>query len=182
MKSVLVFVAAFVVAAAASTGAKRMMTERGAMPPATVDSANPAAAGDSSGTDTNYMGSSVPGQTVNAAIHDSSATDAAPMALTNATTDAAVRPTSGAATTATAATHPDTAVEASERRLARVFASMDAKQAARVLEHMADTDAEVILSYVGTRQAASIMAELPPERVATLSKMAIKDAQSGGRR
>ena len=63
---------------------------------------------------------------------------------------------------------------ASERRIAKVFTSMDAKQAAKVLEHMADSDVEIILGYVGPRQAASILAALPPERVATLSKIAMQ--------
>jgi flagellar motility protein MotE (MotC chaperone) len=64
--------------------------------------------------------------------------------------------------------------EASERRVAKVFTSMDAKQAAKVLEHMTDNDVHVILGYVGPRQAASIMAALPPERVAKLSKLAMQ--------
>jgi flagellar motility protein MotE (MotC chaperone) len=51
---------------------------------------------------------------------------------------------------------------------------MEPKQAAKVLDHMSDNDVEIILGYVGPRQAASIMAELPPERVATLSKMAMQ--------
>ena len=51
---------------------------------------------------------------------------------------------------------------------------MDAKQAAKVLEHMTDGDVHIILGYVGPRQAASIMAALPPERVATLSKLAMQ--------
>ena len=69
---------------------------------------------------------------------------------------------------------PDSVVEASERRLAKVFTAMEPKQAAKVLEHMADADVQIILGYVGPRQAASIMAELPPERVATLSKRSMQ--------
>jgi flagellar motility protein MotE (MotC chaperone) len=59
-----------------------------------------------------------------------------------------------------------------------VFTSMDAKQAAKVLEHMSDGDVQIILGYVGVKQAAQIMAALPPERVATLSKLAM---QPGGK-
>jgi flagellar motility protein MotE (MotC chaperone) len=69
---------------------------------------------------------------------------------------------------------PDTA----ERRVAKVFTSMDATQAAKVLEHMSDGDVQIILGYVGVKQAAAIMAALPPERVATLSKLAMR---SGGK-
>jgi len=65
---------------------------------------------------------------------------------------------------------PDTA----ERRVAKVFTSMDAKQAAKVLEHMSDGDVQIILGYVGVKQAAAILAALPPERVATLSKIAMR--------
>ena len=62
---------------------------------------------------------------------------------------------------------------ASERRLSKVFTSMEAKQAAKVLEHMADMDVHIILGYVGPRQAASIMAGAARERVAKLSKIAM---------
>ena len=51
---------------------------------------------------------------------------------------------------------------------------MEAKQAAKVLEHMSDGDVQIILGYVGPRQAAAIMAEMPPERVATLSKLELQ--------
>ena len=68
----------------------------------------------------------------------------------------------------------DSVVGASERRLAKVFTAMEAKQAAKVLQHMEDGDVQIILGYVGPRQAASILAELPPQRVATLSKRAMQ--------
>ena len=51
---------------------------------------------------------------------------------------------------------------------------MEPKQAAKVLEHMTNSDIHIILGYVGPRQAAAIMAELPPERVAVLSKLAMQ--------
>lgn len=51
---------------------------------------------------------------------------------------------------------------------------MEAKQAAKVLEHMSDGDVQIILGYVGPRQAAAILAEMPPQRVATLSKMSMQ--------
>jgi flagellar motility protein MotE (MotC chaperone) len=58
--------------------------------------------------------------------------------------------------------------------LSKVFTAMEPKQAAKVLEHMSDGDVQVILGYVGPRQAASIMAEMPPQRVATLSKLSMQ--------
>ena len=65
----------------------------------------------------------------------------------------------------------DTAIVASQRRVAKIFTSMDAKAAAKVLVQMSDNDIHVILGYVGAKQAAQIMTELPPERVAKLSKL-----------
>lgn len=65
----------------------------------------------------------------------------------------------------------DTAVQASQRRVAKIFTSMDAKAAAKVLEQMNDNDIHIILGYVGPKQAASILTALPPERVAKLSKL-----------
>lgn len=65
----------------------------------------------------------------------------------------------------------DTAVIASQRRVAKIFTSMDAKAAAKVLEQMNDNDIHVILGYVGAKQAAQILAVMPPERVAKLSKL-----------
>jgi flagellar motility protein MotE (MotC chaperone) len=48
---------------------------------------------------------------------------------------------------------------------------MDAKAAAKILVQMNDNDIHVILGYVGAKQAAQILAALPPERVAKLSKL-----------
>jgi hypothetical protein len=67
----------------------------------------------------------------------------------------------------------DSIVDASERRIAKVFTAMDAKQAAKVLEHMTDSDVQVILGYVGPKQAAAIMVAMPPERAAKLGKAAM---------
>jgi hypothetical protein len=77
-----------------------------------------------------------------------------------------------AASRAMAAPAPvDTALIASQRRVAKIFTSMDAKAAAKILEQMSDTDVHIILGYVGAKQAAQILSALPPERVAKLSKL-----------
>jgi MgtE-like protein len=76
-----------------------------------------------------------------------------------------------AAKVAAAPAPVDTAAIAAQRRVAKIFTSMDAKAAAKVLVQMSDNDIHVILSYVGPKQAAQIMTELPPERVAKLSKL-----------
>src|SRR5262249_6126902 len=104
----------------------------------------------------------------NAAPSGANTANASKSAASSKSTTAATK----SATPASAATQSgDTA---SERRLSKVFTAMEPKQAAKVLEHMADGDVLVILGYVGPRQAASIMAELPPERAAKLSKLELQ--------
>jgi flagellar motility protein MotE (MotC chaperone) len=177
MKPVIVFVATFVVAMGASTGAKVVMTKPGSMR-APGDSTH--AASDSTQTDSTKK------ENVEGAVKQ--AVEPARSAVPLAAVDSAARDSS--AKLAAAAHGPEPRLlaggskgvarpgapgdTASERRIAKVFTSMDAKQAAKVLEHMADSDVEIILGYVGPRQAASILAALPPERVATLSKIAMQ--------
>ena len=179
MKPAIVFIASFVVAAAGSTGAKVMLTK-----PAHVAADSTKIGVDSTGTDSSAAQShdnpAAEGE------HKASTTPAPKMAAVESTAAPTVTPAKGASKTTTptqkapAAAAPaapataDSVVEASERRLAKVFTAMEAKQAAKVLQHMEDADVQIILGYVGPRQAASIMAELPPERVATLSKRALQ--------
>jgi hypothetical protein len=185
MKPAVAFAIAFVVTTAASTGAKVMMTPP---PPAHAPGDSTKAKKDSAQTDTALVASgqagAPPGDSAHrAAVSPDSARPAAsappaasaakPIAPPRAVVQAGV-PESAVAAAIAAANAPDTAREASQRRIAKVFTSMDAKQAAKVLEHMTDNDVQVILGYVGPRQAASIMTELPPERVATLSKLAMQ--------
>ena len=180
MKPVVAFVIAFVVGTGASTGAKVAMTKQ-APPRAEGDSTK--AHKDSTQTDTALVASGHEGVAPDDSAHRAAvAPDSAkPVAL--AVTPAAASPApvvqagvpeSAVAAAIAAANAPDTAREASQRRIAKIFTSMDAKQAAKVLEHMTDNDVQVILGYVGPRQAAAIMTELPPERVATLSKLAMQ--------
>ena len=182
MKPVIVFVATFVLATAASAGAKIAITPPPPVKPAThADSAkadslkangqradSTKAASDStvkSATDTAVVAS---GQPVAPPIETPVKAESSAKAATRASQLAQAV---SQATAAAAAR--DTAAAASERRIAKVFTSMDAKQAAKVLEHMSDNDVHVILGYVGVKQAAQIMAALPPERVAKLSKLAM---------
>ena len=195
MKPVIVFVAALVVATAGGTGAKVMITK-----PAPVDSTK--AKADSTKADSTKIDSTrtdstqtlksatdtavaASGQAVTPPADTLKAKPVAPVAEKSAAEKAAAEkvvaekaaPTS-ASTAETAkkiaAIDPaDTMATASERRIAKVFTSMDAKQAAKVLEHMSDGDVHIILGYVGVKQAAAIMTALPPERVATLSKLAM---------
>ena len=178
MKAILVFVATFVIALAGASGAKYAMTkppvakapDSGAVVPDSAKREN-----DSTHTDTAVAATTAPvappGDTLPvpvarlAAAKDSTAahTPAAPNAAPNAAP--ALTP------------QQDSAAKEPERRLAKVFTSMDATQAAKVLEHMTDGDVQIILGYVGTRQAAAIMAALPPERVAAISKQTIQGAK-----
>ena len=182
MKPILAFLAAFLVATGASTGVKVMTTKPA--PGAKADSTKEGVA--STTTDSTANAEGEHGE--KAAAKDSShATTEAPKASAAAAigkapgfsasstlVDNGPKPTPAKQKAPTAPPPADSATQASEQRLAKVFTAMEPKQAAKVLQHMQDADVQIILGYVGPRQAASIMAELPPERVATLSKMAMQ--------
>ena len=183
MKPAVAFIATFAIAVAASTGAKVVLTKPVHAPAVPADSARAAksdsAKSDSAKTDTALVASGQalsppPADTARAPI--ARAADTSKVVAVAGKLDAAVsqagapQPPPGPAQKAPT----DTVVQASERRIAKVFTAMDAKQAAKVLERMTDNDVGVILGYVGPRQAASIMSALPPERVATLSKLAMQ--------
>ena len=76
---------------------------------------------------------------------------------------AAITPASDAPTAAETAAH--------QRRLAKIFSTMGAKDAARVLAQMNDHDVSVILNLLGDRQAAAILINLPAPRAALLTQM-----------
>jgi len=189
MKPILAFLAAFLVATGASTGVKVMTAKpaHGAKADSTKEGV------DSTATDSTAKGekaktekadaaqdsshapaSAEPSKTVAAASIGKAPGFAASSTLVNNGAAPTVKPAPAPVKTPATPSPADTVAEASERRLAKVFTAMEPKQAAKVLEHMQDADVQIILGYVGPRQAASIMAELPPERVATLSKMAIQ--------
>lgn len=183
MKPVIVFVGAFVVATAASAGAKIAITPppapKGPMTHADSLKADSLKANGEHADSTKASGDSAMKSATDTAVVASGQPAALPVenpAKADSSAKAAARVTQleqavNQATAAAAAS--DTVTAASERRIAKVFTSMDAKQAAKVLEHMADSDVHVILGYVGVKQAAQIMAALPPERVAKLSKLAM---------
>lgn len=182
MKPIIVFVITFVVATAASTAGKVAMTPAPVAADSTkadslqADSSKAEAA--KKGTDTAAVAS---GETTPPATEPVKTTAEGAKPATPGTAGAAGAPAvaqagtpaTQVANTANAKEAPDTAVTESEKRIAKVFTAMDAKQAAKVLEHMSDGDVHIILGYVGVKQAAQIMAALPPERVATLSKIAM---------
>jgi flagellar motility protein MotE (MotC chaperone) len=57
-----------------------------------------------------------------------------------------------------------------EARLAKIFAAMKAKEAAKVLDQMNDTDVRLILGMMSDKQAAAILAALPAPRAAAVTK------------
>lgn len=212
MKPAVAFVAAFVLATAAATGASAKLHPAPKPPPAPADSAvsadstkSDSASADSSSSpaggdstlaskivDTAHVLSISPTGGASPTVTGAQKNAAAPGTAGGATggttggASAAARPiavpalpVAGAPRTAAASstTPPDTA---SQHHLAKLFASMQPKEAAQVLQRMGDDDVQIILGYVGTRQAAAILAELPPDRVATLSKLALR-AGTGGR-
>ena len=67
----------------------------------------------------------------------------------------------------------DTANRLAPRRLAKFFGSMQAREAARVLEKMTDPEVETILAQLSDREAASILSNLTPERAAQISQVVI---------
>jgi hypothetical protein len=186
MKPILAFLAAFLVATGASTGLK-VMTAKPA-PSANADSTKEGV--DSAATDSTAKGehagkaeaaadslqqpSAESPKHTPAALVGKQPGFAASSTLVDNGPKPTVKPVPAKQAPPTPPQPADSLAEASERRLAKVFTAMEPKQAAKVLQHMQDVDVQIILGYVGPRQAASIMAELPPERVAALSKMAMQ--------
>jgi hypothetical protein len=185
MKPVLVFLITFVVGTAAATGAKVMTTKAGS---AKAEAARPDSTASHDSTQKSTDTATTPSGHPIVAPSDTLPRPTAPAGTVATTGAVAAKGTAASAKTdsskhaptavAAAPEKRDTMIQASERRVAKVFTSMEAKQAAKVLEHMSDGDVHIILGYVGPRQAASIMAELPPERVARLSKIAMSGGHS----
>jgi hypothetical protein len=61
-----------------------------------------------------------------------------------------------------------------EQRLAKIFAAMSAKDAAKVMEQMPDADVRSILALMSDRSAAAVLAQFPAARAATITKGASK--------
>jgi len=57
-----------------------------------------------------------------------------------------------------------------EKRLAKIFGSMSARDAAKVLEQMSDSDVRTILAMMADRQTAAILAAMPASRAAIITK------------
>jgi hypothetical protein len=66
---------------------------------------------------------------------------------------------------------------AADGRLAKLFAAMPAKDAARVLDQMSDADIVAILSGMTDKRAGEILALLPPTRSAAVTRLALGTAK-----
>ena len=164
-----------------------------------VNSASAAATGqpvnaDVAGTSgATVPGATVPGATVpgdagasaqSSASHDAPVRDDA--TKSNATAPPAHTPNTKLASTANAA--PKTVIPAMKpatdsligRRLAQVFAAMQPKDAARVLEQMGDSDVRAILGSLSSKQQAAILGSFPTQRAALILQATLRTASSGG--
>lgn len=63
-------------------------------------------------------------------------------------------------------------------RLAKLFGSMQPRDAARVMTEMGDTEVRILLALLGDRQASAILSSLPPARAAAITTMVIGSKRS----
>ena len=83
--------------------------------------------------------------------------------------------TPGAAAAAKApATDTSRAGAPAPGRIAKIFAAMSAKDAARVLQQLDDADVQTVLGGLNDKQAAAILSGFPPERAAAISRAALR--------
>jgi hypothetical protein len=73
---------------------------------------------------------------------------------------------SGAASAPAPAITPD--------KIAKIFAAMPARDAARVMVQLDDSEVQSLLGALSGKQAAAILQALPPERAAAISKAALR--------
>lgn len=79
-----------------------------------------------------------------------------------------------------ATTQPKTTADSGvSHRLAKVFAAMQAKDAARVLEQMEDSDVQVILTSLSNKQQAAILGSFPTQRAATIMRSTLRNSAGG---
>lgn len=66
-------------------------------------------------------------------------------------------------------------------RMAKIFAAMEAKDAAAVLENLSNEEVQAILSNMSDRKVAEILGEFSPERAAGLSRIVLADRSGADR-
>ncbi len=130
------------------------------------DSAQPHLASDTSKT---HADSVMPAAGDSVAHADSTAAvrGAATSALGASPSGNAVGPAPADAAASTAATGRSAAAY---KQLARIFSNMKTTDAAKVLAYMSDEEVHGVLEQLGVRPAAGLLAALPKERAAILSR------------
>ena len=100
----------------------------------------------------------------------------APPANSHESSPNAAKLVGAAPSTASALKAPagDSSKAAAPGRIAKIFAAMSAKDAARVLEKLDDSDVQTVLSGLNDKQAAAILSGFPAERAAAISRAAIR--------
>lgn len=68
------------------------------------------------------------------------------------------------------------AVPPATARVAKIFAAMPAKEAAKVMMQLDDDDVQAIIGSVSEKQAAAILQNFAPERAAAISKAVMRSA------
>ncbi|MCC6928905.1 MAG: hypothetical protein IT359_07955 [Gemmatimonadaceae bacterium] len=59
-------------------------------------------------------------------------------------------------------------------KLAKIFAAMPAKDAAKVLEQLDDSEVQSVISTLSEKQAAAVIQNFPPERAAKITKAVLR--------
>jgi len=72
-----------------------------------------------------------------------------------------------------AAGAPAAELAPAERRISRVLAAMAPRDAAKILTQLAEHDVAAILGGLTEKQEAAILAQLPPDRLASITKLAL---------
>lgn len=171
MRLVMMGAAAFLLSLAGTTGALVMKAK--AAHPVVADSAAQADSATARADSTELHGEPAGTLPDSSPAHaDSGATtvarggSAGPAPATDAlgATPAVTAP-AAPAPTATAARE-----QAAYKQLARIFANMKTADAAKVLAYMSDGEVQGVLQQLGVRPAAGLLAALPKERAAALSR------------
>lgn len=101
---------------------------------------------------------------------------ATPSTTAHTPAGAQVSATSAPATSGAKASATDTsrAGAPAPGRIAKIFAAMSAKDAARVLQQLDDADVQTVLGGLNDKQAAAILSGFPPERAAAISRAVLR--------
>jgi flagellar motility protein MotE (MotC chaperone) len=66
--------------------------------------------------------------------------------------------------------------DSTQKRVAKVFASMQARDAAHILQQMDNADVKVILGSLSPKQQAAILGQFPSQRAADLARETLRNA------